>query len=131
MSQSGDSNNTACDRAAQAAAEVLGENCAGTDFEIRSLPREEMKSQTLKQLGLLQDELEPDCDEMLERGFGPGTCDNNPELQQLVYCMVWNEPPVEEFEQPLIDVFGGDVDRALEQSYRIHRRECAEIPDPL
>jgi hypothetical protein len=125
MSQSGDSDTTACDRAAQAAAEVLGENCPASDFEIRSLPRKEMKRQSLKQLGLLQDELEPDCDEMLERGFGPGTCDSNPEIQQLVYCMVWNEPPVDTFDQPLIDVFGGDVDQALEQAFRIHRTECS------
>lgn len=123
MSGSGD--NTSCDRAAQAAAEVLGENCPTSDFEIRSLPREEMKNQTLKQLGLLQDDLKPDCEEMLRRGFGPGTCDNNPELQQLIYCMVWNEPPVEEYDQPLIDVFSGDVDQALAQAHRVHREECS------
>lgn len=125
MSNSGNSNS--CDRAAQAAAEVLGENCPGSDFQIRSLPREEMKDKTLKQLGLLQDDLEPDCSEMLVRAFTPETCNTNPETQQIVYCMVWNEPPVEEFDQPLIDVFGGDVDQALEQAYRIHRRECGEL----
>jgi hypothetical protein len=125
MSESGDS--SSCDRAAQAAAEVLGENCRGSDFQIRSLPREEMKQKTLKQLGLLQDDLEPDCSVLMEQGFDQQTCNTNPEVQQLVYCMVWNEPPVEEFDQPLIDVFSGDVDQALEQAYRIHRRECDEL----
>jgi hypothetical protein len=120
-------NNTSCDRAAQAAAEVLAENCASSDFEIRSLPREEMKQKTLRQLGLLEEGLEPDCDELLERGFDAETCNRNPGVQQIVYCMVWNEPPVDEYNQPLIDVFGGDVDKALEQAFRIHRRECESV----
>lgn len=116
-----------CDRAAQAAAEVLAENCPESDFQIRSLPRDEMRQQTLKQLGLLEDGLEPDCEEVMRRGFDSAACSQNPDVQQLVYCMVWNTPPVEEYDQPLIDVFSGDVDRALEQAYRIHRRQCGSV----
>ena len=125
MSQSGD--NSSCDRAAQAAAEVLGENCPNSDFQIRSLPREEMKQQTLKQLGLLQDDLEPDCAQKMRDGFPRESCNRTPDVQQLIYCMIWNEPPVDEYDQPLIEVFGGDVDQALEQAYRVHRRECDNL----
>lgn len=124
---SGDSPKPSCDRAAQAAAEVLAENCPDSDFQIRSLPREEMKQQTLQQLGLQQDDLEPDCEQLFERGFDSRTCSENPLVQQLVFCMVWNEPPAGDFDQPLIDVFGGDVDQALEQAYRLHRQECGQL----
>lgn len=113
----------ACRRASQAAAEVLAENCSDDDFRIQTLPREDMKDKSMQTLGLLDDG-EPDCDAVIREGFSSQNCNQNPFVQRLVYCMLWNEPPDDDYQQPLIDVFGGDMDAALEQSWRLLNQNC-------
>jgi hypothetical protein len=114
-----------CRRATQAAAEVLAENCNDEDFQIRTFAREEMRDESKRQLGLA-DDADPDCDAVLERGFSDERCSSSPFVQRLVYCMIWEEPPVEEYNQALIDVFGGDLTSAMEQAWRLHDEECRQ-----
>lgn len=116
--------NESCSMAAQAAVEILAEECPDSDFQVVALPREEMKDKSRQQLGLTGDAADFDVQAVMDEGFNSRRCTEYPFVQQLIFAMIWHEPPVEEYQQPLIDVFGGDLAAATEQAYRIHSDNC-------
>lgn len=114
-----------CGRASQAAREVLLEECGPETFKVDIALRDEAKGETQKELGILEEDDDPPCAALIEEGFTAENCNEFPNVQQLVYCMVFNTPPREGFDQPLIDEFDGDRSRATKEAWRIFRRSCS------
>jgi len=114
-----------CGRASEAARQVLLEECGPETFKVDIALRDEAEGETQKELGILEEDDDPPCQQLLDQGFNTANCNEFPNVQQLVYCMVFNTPPVDLYDQPLIDEFGGDRGRAVKEAWRIHRRNCS------
>ena len=114
-----------CARASEAAREVLLEECGPETFKVDIALRDEAKDETQKELGILEEDDDPPCAELIEEGFTAENCNEFPNVQQLVYCMLFNTPPVNQYEKPLIDEFDGDRGRATKEAWRIQRRKCS------
>jgi len=114
-----------CGRASEAAREVLLEECGPETFKVDIALRDEAEQQTQEEMGLIDQDDDPPCDELLDEGFTSDNCTSFPNVQQLVYCMVFNTPPVNEYDQPLIDAFDGDRGEATREAWRLHRRKCS------
>ena len=123
--EDGAADSAACGRASEAAREVLLEECGSQTFQVDITLRDEAKQQMQEEMGLIDQDDDPPCDRLLEEGFTSDNCTTFPNVQQLVYCMLFNEPPVNQYDQPLIDEFEGDRGRATQEAWRLHRRKCS------
>jgi hypothetical protein len=86
---------------------------------------DQLEQRTQDLLGV-PNEVNPPCEEMFDDGFTEPACTTFPNPQVMAFCMVHNEPPLDEFGESLLDVHDGDLSEAVTHAWEIVGENCNE-----
>jgi hypothetical protein len=87
---------------------------------------DQLRTQTMDLLGI-PDSMNPPCEEIFEEGFSESVCSDFPKPQVMAFCLVHNEPPMDDMDEPLLDANNGDLSEAVTQAWDIVSANCPDF----